>query len=105
MQFVVTTHAPLIISSLDDCRILTIADNEVYDFPLQTGRDANYILDQMNVQTLDDSVREKYASYLRMIELGNGHNHEAVVLRENLERLMGKNHAELKRADMLLSFY
>ena len=105
MQFVVTTHAPLIISSLDDCRILTIADNEVYDFPLQTGRDANYILHQMNVQTLDDSIKQKYVAYLRMIELGNGHTHEAVVLRENLERLMGKNHAELKRADMLLSFY
>lgn len=41
LQFVVTTHAPLILSSLDDCFIFSINDRQVYDFPLQYGRDAN----------------------------------------------------------------
>lgn len=50
LQFVVTTHAPLILSSLDDCFIFSINDRQVWDFPLQFGRDANYILDEMGVQ-------------------------------------------------------
>jgi predicted ATP-binding protein involved in virulence len=105
LQFVVTTHAPLIISSLSDCRIFSIADNQVYDFPLQTGRDANYILQQMDVPAMDEAYEAKFVKYMHMIEIGNGHTDEAKKLRKVLEGLMGANHAELKRADMLLSFY
>lgn len=105
MQFIVTTHAPLIISSLDDCRIFTIADNEVYDFPLQTGRDANYILQQMNVANMDEVIKDELEHYMKMIEQGQGHSSEALSIREDLNKKLGINHAELKRADMFLSFY
>ena len=105
MQFIVTTHAPLIISSLDDCRIFTIADNEVFDFPLQTGRDANYILQQMNVSNMDEDIKDELEHYMQMIEQGQGHSSEALSIREDLNKKLGINHAELKRADMFLSFY
>ena len=105
LQFIATTHAPLIVSSLNDCRINSIANNEVYDFPLQTGRDANYILEQMNVLNMDEVYKQKYESYLRMIEAGNGRTNEANMLRMELNAALGDNHADLKRADMLLTFY
>lgn len=105
IQFVVTTHAPLIISSLNDCRLFSIADNQVYDFPLQTGRDANYILQQMDVPAMDKSYEAKFLAYMHAIEMGNGHTEESRKVRKELETLMGADHAELKRADMLLSFY
>ena len=105
LQFIATTHAPLIVSSLNDCRIYSIANNEVYDFPLQTGRDANYILEQMNVLHMDEVIQQKYDSYLHMIEAGSGRTHEANMLRLELNGLLGDNHADLKRADMLLTFY
>ena len=57
IQFVVTTHAPLVIGSLRDGKIFTIKDNQVYDFPLQTGMDANYILNEMGTSEMDDAIK------------------------------------------------
>lgn len=57
IQFVVTTHAPLVIGSLRDGKIFTIKDNQVYDFPLQTGKDANYILNEMGTSEMDDAIK------------------------------------------------
>lgn len=39
LQFIVTTHAPLVIGSLKNGKIFSIKDNQTYDFPLQTGKD------------------------------------------------------------------
>lgn len=57
IQFIVTTHAPLVIGSLRDGKIFTIKDNQVYDFPLQTGMDANYILNEMGTSEMDDAIK------------------------------------------------
>ena len=43
--------------------------------------------------------------YIGLIDSGNGKSEEALSLREQLEVLLGANHAELQRADMLLSFF
>ena len=105
MQFVVTTHAPLILSELSDCRIYSISNGQVYDFPNQNGRDANYILKQMNVPSINADCDELIKQYMSMIEIGEGHTDNAKKLRAELETLIGADNSELKRADMMLSFF
>lgn len=105
IQFVVTTHAPLVIGSLRDGKIFSIKDNQAYDFPLQTGKDANYILNEMGTAEMDDEIKTLLNRYFILIEKGNGMEEEALALREQLESRLGKGHTELQRADMMLSFF
>lgn len=106
IQFVVSTHAPLIICRLNDCRIYSIADRQIYDFPLQNGRDANYILQQMNIgNILNKDEKSMLSDYFSLIENGRGNEPEAIKLRESIEVRLGTDYAELKRADLLLSFF
>ena len=105
IQFVVTTHAPLVIGSLRDGKIFTIKDNQVYDFPLQTGMDANYILNEMGTSEMDDDIKSALTEYFLLIENGQGKELPALSLREQLERQLGQNHTELQRADMMLNFF
>lgn len=105
IQFIVTTHAPLVIGSLRDGKIFTIQGNKVYDFPLQTGKDANYILNEMGTSEMDDDIKRELNEYFLLIEKGQGKEQTALSLREQLERQLGAGHTELQRADMMLSFF
>ena len=105
IQFIVTTHAPLVIGSLRNGKIFTIKDNQVYDFPLQIGKDANYILNEMGTSEMDDDIKRALNEYFLLIEKGQGKEQLALSLREQLERQLGQNHTELQRADMMLSFF
>ena len=105
IQFVVTTHAPLVIGSLRDGKIFTIKDNQVYDFPLQTGKDANYILNEMGTSEMDDTIKRMLKEYFLLIEKGEGKEQSALSLRAQLEQQLGVGHTELQRADMMLSFF
>jgi len=105
IQFVFTTHAPLVIGSLKEGHIFSISDNQSFDFGLQTGRDANYILKEMGVAEMDENAKRQLNRYFLMIENGQGNSCEALELRQVLERILGVNNAELKRADVMLSFF
>lgn len=105
IQFVVSTHAPLIVSSLRQGKIFNISENKVYDFPLQTGRDANYILEQMEVPSMDANLKNKIIEYSSMIEAGNGETEEAQLLFKELEDILGENHPELQRTHLLKEFF
>lgn len=105
LQFIVTTHAPLVISQIDDCCIFSISDREIYDFPNQNGRPIDYIVEQMGVDSAKPATKDMLTSYFGLIEAGKGKSDEGVALRKKLQVLLGANHAELKRADMLLTFF
>ncbi|MDR0995365.1 MAG: AAA family ATPase [Tannerella sp.] len=105
IQFIVTTHAPLVIGSLTDGRIFSIKDNDVYDFPLQQGRDANYILNELGVAEMDELIKKDLADYYLLIEDGKGKGPKALALRQKLEEVLGEDHTDLQRADMMLSFF
>lgn len=101
IQFIVSTHAPLVIGSLNEGRIFNISDCQVFDFPLQYGRDANFILNEMGTAVKDEMLE----NYFLMIERGEGKTDKALALRKELEQVYGEKHTELQRADMMLSFF
>ena len=105
LQFIVTTHAPLVISQIDDCCIFSISDRKIFDFPNQNGRPVDYIVEQMGVDYAKPTTKDMLTSYFGLIEAGKGKSDEGLALRGQLQELLGTNHAELKRADMLLTFF
>lgn len=105
IQFIVSTHAPLVIGSLTEGRIFSIKNGQVFDFPLQYGRDANFILNEMGTEEMDKDLKDSLKSYFLMIESGRGNLDEALTLRRDLENKLGENHTELQRANMMLSFF
>lgn len=105
IQFMVSTHAPLVVSRLNDCKIYKIANRQVYNFPTQNGRDANYILKGMDVDYHTAEEQENLNTYFSLIDQGLGRSSEACELRKKLEGMLGDDNSELRRADMLLSFF
>ncbi|MDD3038127.1 AAA family ATPase [Bacteroides sp.] len=105
IQFIVSTHAPLVIGSLTEGRIFSIKEGQVFDFPLQYGRDANFILNEMGTEEMDKDLKDSLKKYFLMIECGQGKSDEALTLRRDLEYKLGENHTELQRANMMLSFF
>lgn len=105
IQFIVSTHAPLIIGSLREGKIFSISENKAWDFPLQYGRDANFIINEMGTSEMDDMLKLKLRKYFDLIEKGNGKTDEALSLRNELDIELGINHTDMQRADMMLSFF
>ena len=105
IQFIVTTHAPIVIGSIKEGRIFSIVNHEVSDFGLQIGRDANYILREMGAQEMDQNIKKDVDNYYIMIENGKGNSTEAKQIRTKLENLIGKDNTLLQRADVMLSFF
>jgi predicted ATP-binding protein involved in virulence len=105
MQFIITTHAPLVIGSLKEGKIFSISENKAYDFPLQFGSDANSIINEMGTAEMDDRTKAELNEYFLFIESGHGKEDKALGLRATLERRLGKEHTEIQRADMLLNFF
>jgi Predicted ATP-binding protein involved in virulence len=105
LQFIVTTHAPLVIGSLKSGKIFNISDRQAYDFPIQYGKDANSILIEMKTSEMDDEIKKKIEAYFLLIEGGKGKIEPALQLRAELESLLGENHSEMQRADIMLNFF
>lgn len=105
IQFIVTTHAPLVVGSLKNGEIFCIKDKQAYDFPIQYGKDANSILNVMGTDEMDRLLKDKLNNYFLLIEGGQGKTSDAQLLRNELEDRLGKDHSELQRADLMLSFF
>lgn len=105
IQFIVSTHAPLILSSLKIGEIFSIADRQVYRFPNQYMRRPEQVLKDMNACTGSEDADKILAEYRLIIEAGNGKSDEAKRLRKKLESILGTNHEELQRADIMLQLF
>lgn len=105
LQFITTTHSPLILGSAQD-RIITVVDGEPYYLTHTYGRTANDVLKNA-MQTAErlEPVQEMLEEYFEMIEMGEGFSEEAKQLREKLDKEIGQDDPELARADVLLNFY
>lgn len=105
IQFIVTTHAPLVIGSLKEGALFNISENKLYQFQNQFGRDANAILKEMRTEPMDDELQNDIDNYFILIENEKGKSQEAISLRQKLGSKLGEDHAELQRADIMLNFF
>lgn len=105
LQFIVTTHAPLVIGSLKEGALFNISENKLYQFQNQYGRDANAILKEMDTEPMDDELQNDIDNYFILIENEKGKSQEALHLRQKLESKLGEDHAEIQRADIMLNFF
>lgn len=105
LQFIVTTHAPLVIGSLREGALFNISENKLYQFQNQFGRDANAILKEMDTEPMDDELQNDIDNYFILIENEKGKSQEGISLRNKLEQKLGLEHAELQRADIMLNFF
>ncbi len=105
VQFIVTTHSPLILGTVQD-RIITLQEGKAYYPDIAYGRTANDVLrNTMNTPERLVTVQDRLDEYFELIELGEGHSETAVEIREKLNQEIGQDDPELVRADVLLSFY
>lgn len=105
IQFIISTHAPLVLSSLKEGEIFSIADKKVYNFPNQYKRRPEQILGDMSSKLADDEIEKNLAEYRLLIEEGKGKSEEALALRRNIESSLGANHEELQRTDIMLQLF
>lgn len=103
IQFIVTTHSPLVLHSLElGDRIITLEDNKAYYFDDGFGRDMNDTL----LQFMDTKTENTQLSkYLELVENGLGKATEAVQLRQEIEKVVGLDYKEFARADAMMMFY
>lgn len=105
VQFIVTTHAPMVLRSVNDCKILSISERQTYTFPSQYKRDISAILRDMDSVSTTDESDEMLSTYRQLIEQGQGRSGRAHALRAQLNHIMGEAHDELQRADIMLQLY
>lgn len=105
IQFIASTHAPLVVGSLSKGKIICVDNNKVYDFSLQYGKDANYILREMGALEMPGDIKELISKYYTLIQRGLGISDEAHELRKELDLQLGKDHPELQRADLMNSLF
>ncbi len=105
IQFIVTTHAPLVIGALKEGKIVSITDRKIHSFPIQYGKDANTILNEMGTIEMDDEIKSKLNEYFLLIEEGKGRLDCGLMLRIQLEQILGKEHTEMQRADTMLNLF
>ncbi len=103
IQFFVTTHSPLILSTLTNTDNVILLDKEKNRYIKNLfGRDVNdVLLNTMNIETNYEPLEK----YFEFIELGKGKSQEAINLRKTIEAQMGADYHKLAKADALLTFY
>lgn len=105
IQFIVTTHSPLVLGGMKEGEIFNIADKKVFMFPNQYGMDANATLVSMGTTAQNNEVGDLVSKYSLMIEEGLGSSDEAVSIRENLVALIGENHPQMQQLDTMFHLY
>ena len=103
IQFIVSTHSPLILHSLElGDRIISLENQQPFYFDNMFGRDIDDTLLQLMDTPTDNS---KIKEYLGLIEAGKGKSDSARILREEIESIVGADYKELSKADALIYFY
>ena len=104
IQFIVTTHSPQVVSSLDKESVFILEDFKVVqNTPYTKGRDANSILSEVfGVPRWTEEFKEKINKLYRLID--DEKNEEALKALKELEKDFGPDDLELMRANMFLDF-
>lgn len=105
IQFIVTTHAPMVLAGAKNAKVFGLKDGLIYPISPLYGKDANSILPEMGTEDRIKEVKDKLEKYFINIENGRGKDKESLSLRSELKTLLGKESPDLQRADSMLSFF
>lgn len=108
IQFIMTTHSPQVISTVDARDIRSLADSEVHIPRFSEGLRSDVVLDEVQdvAPTPDDTgVRRLLRDYLARVYDGNGRTSTAQEVRKRLDLRGGaERFDELKQADVHMNF-
>lgn len=95
VQFIVTTHAPAVIYSVDSKNLVILENNEVYSPNGQIyGKDANSVLiGVMGANERPSPIKERFVAFYTAID--NQHFDEATQILKKLENEIGNDDVEL----------
>lgn len=108
VQFILTTHSPQVISTVEAENIRILDDGRVRTPEFSKGLRSNTVLER--IQGTDPrprgDLREDFDTYLRLVHSGRGGTEEAQSLRKDLDRKIGgaEYNQELIDADVILEF-
>jgi predicted ATPase len=103
-QVIFATHSPIVISSLTDPAFI-IEDGTIKQMNSTLGNSINLTLAEQDVPSRDSRIADDLKQYIGLIQIGKAQSEEALQLRNNLEKIFGTNHQEMKDADTLISLY
>jgi len=104
IQFITSTHSPLVLSSAQDS-VITLYDGKAYNTVSTYGRTASDILkNAMQVPDRPRFVQQLLDDYFELIDANEGNMDNGIALRKQIEAIIGHDDPELARADVVLNF-
>ena len=102
VQFIVTTHAPAVLSNVPSDHILFLEHGKVYKTPVQTyGRDSTAILrDVMETEIRPKDVLEKKEQFYDELQKENFLKAENIM--DELKKILGENDEDIIRMQISL---
>ncbi len=104
VQFIVTTHSPIILTTIPKENVIIIDDCHIVEkTPYTYGRDINSILyDLMEVKLRPNDVQTQIDKFYELLEKEDFKQAEQKLV--ELSQLMGENDSEIVRAKTMLNF-
>ena len=106
VQFIITTHSPLVLTTVHHTCIRILKDGKIINTDIGTlGEESRTTLeDIMHVDSRpDDKMSQQLQEYLKRINRGDIYSEEVSSLRVQLEKHYGQNYSQLKLADMAIN--
>lgn len=106
VQFIVTTHSPMVIANAETASIRALKDNKAYTPEYAQGLDIEKVIEHIQGAdpTPDTANRRMLNEYMALVHAGKGNSTEARELRQWIQELLGNTDLvpELLEADAYL---
>lgn len=108
IQFIVTTHSPQVLSTVDGECIRILDGSQVHEVAYSAGLRSDIILKRVMGTAAVPSltINDKLNSYVQMVAEGQGRSNDAIDLRRELDNELGgiANEPRLAEADATIAF-
>ncbi|OIR46044.1 AAA family ATPase [Corynebacterium sp. NML130628] len=106
VQFIVTTHSPMVIANAETASVRALKDNKAHTPEHAQGLDIEKVIEHIQGvdPTPDTANRRMLNEYMALVHAGKGNSAEARELRQRIEELLGSSDLvpELLEADAYL---
>lgn len=91
VQFIVTTHSPLVIANAETSSVRTLVDNEAHTPEYAQGLDIETVIERVQGvdPTPDTENRRMLTTYMDLVYAGQGNSEQAIGMRRRIEASLG----------------